>query len=163
MRHTIFDPEAAAAARRSWELATPAQQEEMLKPERIAYGEERARRAILATYITNIKDNLDGRAVRADSLMATAAVVRAADVLGAISSGSSTGRPRVLVDNNAVTYYAEQWRYRPQHRILAGTTLDGQLTPDPVIDPLLELLADALGLAWTWIGDEAIELVELGR
>jgi hypothetical protein len=150
MRNTLtFDVEAAAAARRSWEEATPAEQEAMLKPQREAYRQERALRGALEIYLTNLAESLEGRAVEPWSLTATAAVVRIAGVLGAIHCATSTGRPRVLVDNNAVTYYAEDWT--------SGDNVE--LSPDPVIDPLLEELADVLGCSWVWIGDAAIELV----
>ena len=48
----IFD--VAAAARRSWEEATPAELEEMLKPEREAYGIERGLRGALSFYLINL-------------------------------------------------------------------------------------------------------------
>lgn len=145
----IFDATAAAAARRSWEEATPAELEEMLKPEREAYGIERGLRGALSFYLINLREHLEGRSVEPHSLVATAAVVRVAEVLGAVHCGSSTGRPRVLVDNNAVTYYAEAW-----------TSADNvELHKDPIIDPLLEELAVVLGCDWVWVRDEAIELV----
>jgi hypothetical protein len=150
---------AAAAARRSWEAASPAELEAMLKPEREAYRLERGLRGALEAYLINLRESLEGRSVEPHSLVATAAVVRLAGVLGAIHCATATGRPRVLVDNNAVTYYAEQWRHHKEDHILPGTTLEDRLRPDPVIDPLLEELADVLGCSWVWIGDEAIELV----
>lgn len=143
-----FDPEAAAIARRSWEDASPEQEAAMLAGERKLYRQERARRSALAGYITHIREELKGRAVMPWSLTATAAVVRVADVLGAIFVATDTGKPRVLVDNNSVTYHAERW-----------TSPDNvELHADPVVDPLLEDLAAALGCRWTWVGDEAIEL-----
>lgn len=145
-----FDPKAAKAARRSWEEATPAEQEEMLKPEREAYGRERAIRGIIAAYIANIRESLEGRAVAPASLTATAAVVRVAGELGAIMCATSSGRPRVFTDGNAVAYY--ELEVSSPDDVVAHT--------DPTIDPLLEELAAALGCAWRWVGDEAIELVE---
>lgn len=148
-RLPVFDVEAAAAARRSWEEATPAEQEEMLKPEREAYRIERGLRGALGFYLINLKESLEGRSVEPHSLAATAAVVRLAEVLGAVHCATETGRPRVLVDNNSVTYYTEELR----------SPDDLVRHVDPVIDPLLEELAVVLGCEWVWIGDTAIELV----
>lgn len=148
----LFDDVAAAEARRSWEEATVAEREAMTRKDLELYREERAARSVLAIYLASVRVHVEheaGGAVDPRGLLANATVTRVANMLGAVACATVTGRPRVMVDNNAVTYYAEMW----------ASDDDVSYKPDPVIDPLLEELAGALGCAWRWIGDEAIELV----
>lgn len=140
----------ARTGRRSWEEATLEELEAMTRKDRELYREERAARAKLAAYIADIREQVEqaGGAVAPAGLLAVATVTRVCNTLGAIALATCSGRPQVLADGNSVSYYAEAW-----------TSPDNlAYRREPVIDPLLEALADALGCAWRWREDKAIEL-----